>query len=106
MKTRRILIGVLIAGASQAQTRMVQPQGPIAPQTAKILNASDMQLSVLKQQIALLQEKQAKQQEEIANLQYCLGAVRKELQAVEHPDPDASSVTVQQKSIYATDACP
>lgn len=115
MKVMAILIGALLAGTAYAQAQPVaRPQTTeINPQAARTLNSPDMQLSVLKQQMALLQAKQSKQQEEIASLreknshlEYCLGRLKKEVSELEHPNTNDSLATVQTNSPYMTDSCP
>jgi hypothetical protein len=106
-----VLIGVLVAGTSYAQVRTTaQPQGQVSPQLAKGLNSPDMQMSVLRQQIALLQEKQAKQQEQIASLQeknahleHCLGELSHKLK---DPHDYDSSVIVQPPASLGAKPCP
>ena len=117
MKTVVLLFGILIAGAAHAaelKPVAAQPQAAgVNPQVVRTLNSPDMQMSVLKQQLTLLQEKQAKQQQEIAQLreqnstlQYCLGRLKKEVRELEHPGTSDSSVTVQTESPWASDSCP
>jgi len=118
MKTMTLLLGVLVIGTVHAEVKPVaRSQAEINPQAARTLGNPDMQLSVLKQQMALLQQKQTKQQEEIASLreqnsrlEYCLGRLKSRVSDLEHPgtSDSAAGVVVPSKSIYdtGTDSCP